>query len=187
VKQNLKKYLRVMFTDVEANLICRQFELVKLNTGDVFIAPGTIVDMVGFIDEGILRVVEHGKEKERIIHYFYGEKQFCSESNGYYRRGLSKFSVEVATPCEILTISFEKMEQLANKIPTFEQMRTKVSEQSLVNIAMAQEIPKRRNAQERYEEFLKQYPSISGRLKVYDIASYLGITPNHLSTIRKTF
>jgi CRP/FNR family transcriptional regulator, anaerobic regulatory protein len=184
MKSNLEKYLRQMFTKSESVLICKHFEMVKLNIDDVFIKSGIIVDKVGFIDEGVLRVVEHGAKKERIIHYFYEENHFCSESNGYYMNELSRFSLEAALPCTIFTISFEKMEMLANKIPTFELMRTKVSEQSLVNIARAQEIPKKRNAQKRYEEFLRQYPSFASKLKVYDVASYLGITPNHLSTIR---
>jgi CRP-like cAMP-binding protein len=41
------------------------------------------------------------------------------------------------------------------------------------------------NAQERYQAFLEQYPDLSLRLPNTQIASYLGITPEFLSKVRK--
>jgi CRP-like cAMP-binding protein len=41
------------------------------------------------------------------------------------------------------------------------------------------------SAEDRYESFLRKYPHIAETLKQKQIASYLGITPEHLSTIRK--
>ncbi|MCE2995881.1 MAG: Crp/Fnr family transcriptional regulator, partial [Flammeovirgaceae bacterium] len=40
-------------------------------------------------------------------------------------------------------------------------------------------------AEQRYEEFIRQYPTIEQRVKNFQIASYLGITPESLSRIRK--
>lgn len=39
-------------------------------------------------------------------------------------------------------------------------------------------------AHERYEQFLRQYPTLANRLPSTQIASYLGITPEFLSKIR---
>ena len=40
------------------------------------------------------------------------------------------------------------------------------------------------NAQERYQQFLEDYPDLEGRIAQYHIASYLGVTPESLSRIR---
>ena len=40
-------------------------------------------------------------------------------------------------------------------------------------------------AEERYEDFIRSYPNIEQRVRNYQIASYLGITPESLSRIRK--
>jgi len=185
--EKLRTFLLNLFTEPEVEFICNEFRLIELQPNEVFINMGTSTEIVGFLADGVVRKVEYGLNGDSIVHYFFQENQFFSEANSYYQNLPAKFSMEAATCCTILYISFEKLDFLAKAIPNVDIFRTKVSEQTLFEITQAQEISKRGNAKERYEEFRNNYPTLANRLTVKDIASFLGTTPNYLSSIRKEF
>lgn len=95
-------------------------------------------------------------------------------------------SCELDTPCELfidvledavlLEIDKEKALQNANLIPVMRRLNTL---QTRIIMLMSS------NAIERYEHFVKTYPNIIQRVPQRMVASYLGITPEALSRVRK--
>ena len=93
--------------------------------------------------------------------------------------------VECIEPVELLSISKEQLEQLIIEIPGLEHFFRLQLEGAFVAFQKRILANLYKSAQERYDDFLLSYPDIEQRVKNYQIASYLGITPESLSRIRK--
>ena len=99
--------------------------------------------------------------------------------------GPSTFNIGALEDTEVIQIEWEKFNEMFDKIPKFERMfrlmltRAFVAHQQRIidNLCMP--------ARDRYRTFLKRYRHIEQRLPQNQIASYLGMTPEFLSQIRK--
>src|SRR5690606_9502575 len=95
------------------------------------------------------------------------------------------FTIETLEDTEMYVFTLETKEKLFAKIPKLErsfrllvQRNLSVFQNRLVNMIL-------KSATERYLEFIKMYPSVPARVPQYYIASYLGVSPAFISTIRK--
>jgi CRP-like cAMP-binding protein len=85
----------------------------------------------------------------------------------------------------LLAISKKSMEELYTCVPTLEHFFRQKLERAFVAFQKRIISNLHKSAEERYYDFLAQYPDIEQRVRNYQIASYLGITPESLSRIRK--
>jgi CRP-like cAMP-binding protein len=85
---------------------------------------------------------------------------------------------------EVLELSKENMDNLYVDVPKFERFFRIIVQNAYVReqVRVIQNLSM--PAEERYEIFLKKYPQVVQRVTLKQIASYLGITPEFLSTIR---
>jgi len=98
---------------------------------------------------------------------------------------LSQLSIQALEPSQVLQLKKEDVFRLYDNSPLFDRnMRISVEnafieqqQRVLQNISST--------AQEKYDYFLRKYPHLSNRISNVQIASYLGITPEFLSTLRK--
>ena len=99
--------------------------------------------------------------------------------------GPSTFNIDALEDTEVIQIEREKFNEMFDKIPKFDRMfrlmltRAYVAHQQRIidNLCMP--------AKDRYQTFLKRYRHIEQRVPQNQIASYLGMTPEFLSQIRK--
>lgn len=122
--------------------------------------------------------------KEHIIQFSI-EDEWISDLSSLYSRSPSKLFIEALEPSIILQIKHEDLLNLFSSYHKFdrnfriiiERVYIKLQERMLENISSS--------AQHRYEQFVKNNPDLARRLPGTQIASYLGITPEFLSKIRK--
>ncbi len=99
----------------------------------------------------------------------------------------STLYIEALEDCELLQIDKQGLEDLYLKLPKMERFfriiiqNAFIASQKRVLSAMSQ------TAEERYQEFIRKYPNIEQRVSQYQVAAYLGVTPEFLSRIRKKF
>ena len=82
-------------------------------------------------------------------------------------------------------INQENKELLFEKVPAFERMFRLMIQRSLAAIQNRLYATIAKTAEQRYQEFMEKYPAIPQRIPQHHIASYLGITPEFLSKIRR--
>ncbi len=97
----------------------------------------------------------------------------------------SKLFIEAIEPSETIQIEQQDLYFLYINIPKLDRIFKVIVENKYVELQnrVLQNISS--TAQQRYLNFLEQYPSLASRLPNVQIASYLGITPEFLSKIRK--
>jgi CRP-like cAMP-binding protein len=138
-----------------------------------------------FVVGGCFKVFQVDKKGVEHNLQFAAENDWIMIIDSFYSKTKSKVNVEAIEPSTIFQISRPDLVYFLRTYPKFDrnfrvivETRFAELENRLLQIVSS-------TAQERYLTFLRQYPELSQRLPNTQIASYLGITPEFLSMIRK--
>jgi len=183
----LKKYLtdRMTLNSEQLDLVQRYFVPRHLEKGDFILREGEIAKYGAFVESGCLRsYVIDNKGREHVIK-FAPETWWLTDIDSIINQTPSLYFMDALEPSEILLIDFVAHQKIAELIPAFntafqagQQKHTAAKDRRIIASLTA-------TAEERYLHFLDTYPSIAQRVPQHMLASYLGITPETLSRIRK--
>lgn len=157
----------------------------ELTKGTFYLNPGDRSTRFAYVAQGLFRFY-YGDEKGRdYTSWFAGEGSFIP-SFAMLALGLpSRFCIEALEASLVLEFPFAALEELEHQSPGARA----ITRSYLLSALAAKE--KREaslfldDGETRYRSFLKDFPNLEERLKLYHIASYLGLSPVSLSRIRK--
>lgn len=136
---------------------------------------------MGFVLEGIFRIYYFNQKGEEITKIFIEENHLL-----YNLKNIpSKEYIQAITNCKLLVFSNRDWEEISDII-----VEWKTIIQTITNRSLIQKLEKvsplvSQDATTRYLEFIQKYPTLVNRIPLSYIASYLGITQQSLSRIRK--
>jgi CRP-like cAMP-binding protein len=183
----LRAYLeaRASFTEDEFALVSSVFVPATLDSGDFLQRAGEVAKQAAFVAHGCLRsYVIDAKGKEHIVQ-FAPETWWLADSVSMSSGTPSEYFVDAIENSDLLLIDpaghFKLIQEIPGYARSFQagiQKHAAVKDRRIVNALSA-------SAEERYLAFLETYPSIVQRVPQWMLASYLGISPETLSRIRK--
>lgn len=150
----------------------------------LLLQEGEICKFEAYILKGCIRkyyINEHGHE---VILQFAIEDWWVSDIASFHEEKPSMLFIETLEDCELLILTPESKEKLLQEIPKFERIFRLLVQRNLSSMQNRLIDTIAKPAQEKYLEFIKQYPTIPQRVAQHYIASYLGITAEFLSKIR---
>jgi CRP-like cAMP-binding protein len=160
------------------------FEPAELKNGDFLLREGTHCTHLSFVNRGLLRtyLVQDGKE---YVRQFIAENGFAVELGSFLSGQVSPFSIQALEDCQLLQIEKARLDALFESSFYFMRLAKTISEHATVNLIRRSVSLIKDDAKKRYLDLLAQRPNIVQRVPQYMIASYLGITPESLSRIRR--
>lgn len=173
------------FTNDELKLIESVFHKKTVKKGEILIHPGDTVDAQYYILDGCLRAFHVDNQgKEHTIQF--GIKDWwMSDFTAFFSDDKAILTVEAITDSVIYRINKEDKEYLYSQIPKIDRFFRIKLERAFAAFQKRILSGISKSAKERYLDFMTTYPKIEKYLKNYHIASYLGITTESLSRIRK--
>lgn len=157
----------------------------KAERGECLLQAGDVSRYQYFVVSGCLRtylVDEDGKEH---ILQFAPEDWWTGNMVSMLKGQPSQLIIEALESTTVIAMDKPGQDLLFERVPKFERFFRIL----ITNAFMAQQrrtlSSLSKTAEERYAEFRKLYPSLDGRVAQKHIASYLGMTPEFLSTVRK--
>ncbi|MGN6439810.1 MAG: Crp/Fnr family transcriptional regulator [Agriterribacter sp.] len=181
-----KNYLlqKTNVTEAEYEKITANLTTRKVEKGKILLRQDEICSEVYFVLSGLLRsyTIDHaGKEH---IMQFAPEEWWIGDRNSFYFNEPSLFFIDTIEEAELLVLNRDFFNQ-ANHIPAFSDFHTKVLHNHIRMLQIRLNMLVAATAEERYLDFIERYPNLTLRVPQWMIASYLGITPESLSRVRK--
>jgi CRP/FNR family transcriptional regulator, anaerobic regulatory protein len=170
----------------QINYILSHFKRTTLKKGEHFIGLGERCDKVAFIRSGIVRFYYFNKHDEETTCYFAFANEFITSIKSFNNKTESREGLECVTDVDLYTISRYDIEMLYSEIPATQKITRKVYEQLSINLQKRIAMLQINSAEERYN-FIQDHQSVLlQNVPLQYLASFLGVTPQHLSRLRKS-
>jgi CRP-like cAMP-binding protein len=156
----------------------------SLKKGDLLTRRGEVCKQVSFINKGLLRMY-YGVDGKEISTAFVPENNYLAQYDSFLTRQPSAGDIDALEDCELINLSYENVQMLYQEKPVFQIFGRKVAEMLFIMISLQTTNLLTLTPEERYKDVLENQPFIIQRVPQYMIASYIGITPEHLSRIRR--
>jgi CRP-like cAMP-binding protein len=168
----------------EKSLVEEVFKERRVKRRQFILQEGDISKLNTFVVEGCFRmymVGENGKEHNL---QFAIENWWIGDIGSFHSEEPTRLNIEAIENSVILQIKKQDQLRLFVEFPKFNRIFRVMTENALVSTQrrILQNISS--TAEERYLDFVERYPYFFNRISSVQIASYLGVTPEFLSTIR---
>lgn len=173
------------FSEDEIKFIESVFQKVVVKKGEILIQPGDKVDSQYYILEGCLRAFHTDKQGKEYTIQFGIKDWWMTDFTAFTSGEKAILTLEALEDSIIYTINKDDKEYLHNQIPKIDRFFRIKLERAFAAFQKRILAGISKSAKERYHNFLATYPDIEKHLKNYHIASFLGITTESLSRIRK--
>lgn len=173
------------FTEEEITFIGQKCKPVRFKKNTVILNTGEQVKHHYFVSEGCLRTYLTDKNGKEHTIQFAIKNWWISDYIAYFMQSEAILNIECIEDAVLYKISRIDMESFYTQVPKTESYIRKKLERAFVHFQKRILANLSLSAKERYINFKNDYPNIEQHVKNYHIASYLGITTESLSRIRK--
>jgi len=183
ILENIKRYVPLTEDDEKEFIsIVRETRVKKRQ---FIVQPGFICTHQTYVVKGALRVYFVSNEGIDHTIQFAIEDWFISDFNSYISQTPASLFVEALEDSIVQQLAYNDVESLCDKNPKFEKFFRLTAQKAFAYSQRRVLSNLGKSAEEKYLDFLSLYPSIVHRVPQYTIASYLGMSPEFLSKVRK--
>lgn len=152
---------------------------------DVLLREGEICRKIFFVEKGCLRFYYYDDDGKDITHWFLFEGEFITEVDSVFQQKPSEFYLEALEDCTLNTFVFTDFIALIEEHKQLTYFGFMLMMKSIVELGEKVKDLQFRTAKNRYDNLIKKHSDILLRVPLGYIASYLGITQQSLSRIRR--
>lgn len=183
LKQNIKRHLNL--SEDELKMFNTYFKSKVISKKDYLLKEGETCKYEAFVIKGCFRVFSIDKNGNENVLYFAIKDWWLSDIDSFTNQIPSQLFIQAIEDSEILLISRSDKVKAYQKIPKIERLFRIMTQKFLVSnqrrILQKQSL----TSEERYQYFLANYPQIAQKITNIQLASYLGISHEFVSKIRR--
>ncbi|MEM6631444.1 MAG: Crp/Fnr family transcriptional regulator [Bacteroidota bacterium] len=183
----LKAYFlkNIDLTPSELDSITYYYQEKNVAKGEFILRRGQICNFEGYVVAGCFKVYVIDEKGDEKILYFAARDWWVMEIDSFANQTPSEIYIQAIMDSVVLVISKRDKEQLFLEMPKVERLFRIMSQKAVAAWQKRLIRNHTMNAEERYKHFVTTYPEIADLVTNKLIASYLGITQEFLSMIRK--
>lgn len=179
----LERYISLDNQEIE---VLKSLTRIKKVRKRQFVAEqGEICRYENYVVEGCLRCYHTDEEGTEHIVQFAVDDWWISDLHSFLTQSPANFSVDAIEPSVLIQFGYDDLQELYERIPKLNQFFRLIIQNAFVASQKRIVASYSKDAGKRYIEFRNRYPNIEKRVPNYMVASYLGITPEFLSKIRR--
>ena len=164
----------------------REGEAVTYRKGDQLEREGDPARWFAFVTEGCFKYVTHGHSDDKAhITWFSFQGEFVVDYPTFLYGRPSQTTIEAMMPSRVIRVTGQQLEQFFDQSKETMKLRAIIAEHILFQFRSRYLDLHCTTARERYEMLMQRCPGIVDHLALQDIASFLNVTPQTISKIRK--
>ncbi len=182
---NSIKYYCPEMREQELLTFAEKLKTITLQKNEYFIQAGKVHDEIGFITKGLIRSYFIDGDGNKKTVRFYAENDYATHYTAFITQQPSKYSFQCLENTTLVLLGYDTMQRAYKIFPGFEKYGRLVAEEILKMQQHRIESFIFQTAEERYRDFIKQYPDVFNRVSLSHLCSYLGIERQTLTRIRQ--
>ncbi|WP_121356945.1 Crp/Fnr family transcriptional regulator [Flavisolibacter nicotianae] len=176
---------KISITEEEFTFCKSLFQPKKLRKRQYLLQEGDVCKYQAFVEKGILRSYTVDEKGAGHILQFASEGWWIADLSSYITGEPSPFNIEALEDAELLLLSKPSWDKLMQTLPGFEHYFRILIQNNLIATQKRLMQSLTETAEEKYNKFTQVYPDCVRRVPQHMIASYLGISRETLSRLRK--
>jgi CRP/FNR family transcriptional regulator, anaerobic regulatory protein len=177
-------FAKIGFTDDDLAVILRSFVPKEIQKNDYFVEEGRTNAYLGFVESGFFQYYVFS-DGEEVTTYTVSEGGFIVSLNSFFKQIPARENIRAVTNSKIWVIHKLQLRQLQLQFPAFQDFYVGLLEWQIGCIDDSRLDFIVLNAEQRYEKLLREEPHLLQQIPLQHLAAMLGVTPRHLSRIRK--
>lgn len=173
------------FSPEELNLLDDLITFRTLKKGELLLTENQVCNEIVFIKKGILRSFFLNHKGDEITNCFAFENEFMASFASFITAQKADESIQALVDTEVQVLDRKGLEELYKSGFNWQETGRKLTEIEFVNLQRRMISFQKLSGAQRYEELYKNQKKYLKLIPLQYLASYLGVTPRHLSRIRK--
>ncbi|MBO9611210.1 MAG: Crp/Fnr family transcriptional regulator [Dyadobacter sp.] len=183
ILQNLAESIEL--DPAEKDFFLSLLQTQKLRRKEYLLQAGEVCRYQSFVVSGCLKVSYLDPAGSEHVVKFAPENWWAFDLESFAVQSGAFYAIQAIEDTEVQKISRANMDLLLDRVPKFEKFNRLMYQTAYIALQRRLTQNLASKADERYQQFQLKYPGLQNRIAQKDIASYLGVTPEFLSSMRR--
>ena len=191
-KKFIDKYIDI--TSEEWELYKSKINIEHYKKGQIIHHADDVCKNISFINSGLARAYMIGEDgKDYTWNIMFNDNNakvnnlFVVDYYSFITQKESMVNIEVIEDCELLVLEYDVVQSLHKILRKEERLSRIISEIAYATLYKKMVDRQMKTSQERFDAFMKTTPYLLDKVPQYHIATYLGMTPQYLSQLKKDY
>jgi len=180
---HIKKYVSLSAQDIA--MLESYFQPLELKKKAFLLTEGQVCRCNYFVESGCLRMFYQNNKMQEQTTQFALETWWLSDYFSFAKQKPSEYSIQAVEKSVVLAVDFQQQEKLFAEVPQMERYFRIMMQRALAASQLRIKLIYQLSKEEMYNHFSTSFPQFLQRVPQYMLASYLGLTPEYLSELRK--
>lgn len=170
--------------DADWKIFSSKLQAVKLKKKSLLIELGAVEKHLSFISKGIVRLYIPREENDLTFGFLF-ENEFVTAFDSFLTQTTAEYQIETLSETHLWRISYKDLQEVYQKTNNGNIIGRKMAEKMFLIKSKRELSLLSKTAEERYLSLFFERPKLLQQIPLKYIASYIGVTPQALSRIRK--
>ncbi|WP_318509424.1 Crp/Fnr family transcriptional regulator [Bacillus sp. T3] len=187
MKRKLLKYMKELtaLTEEQQQEILESICIEENKKGTILLRQGEVSSKCYFVLKGCIRQYSIDESGNEVTSNFYTEEQAIANFDFHKQDKTSRYSLVCLEDTLLVVGDLDTEKEMYNKYNQLETMTRQMMEKNFGEVQDEFAAFIRSTPEERYKAILAKRPHLVDRVPQHQLASFLGITPESLSRIKK--